>query len=100
MTPLNHALADITGLSDPLHEAGQPLKFPERPITPIPHDPLSDADGAIQEATHDLRFAVIEAFNANDHAGMAQLLTHIQTAADGLLVVETMARDFTMRMQR
>ncbi len=43
--------------------------------------------------------ALAEAFNSNDHEGMAQLLTQIQRCADGLLVVESMAKDFAGRMK-
>lgn len=80
-------------------EAGQPLRFPESKITPIPHDPLAHADGAIQQATEELQFAVIEAFAANDATGMAQLVAHIQKRADALLVLETMSKDLQSRIK-
>ncbi len=81
-------------------EAGQPLKFPDRKITVIPHDPLADAVRAIDSARADFEFALAEAFNVNDVDGMARLVMHIQACADGLLVLETMAKDLAARMAR
>ena len=95
---MSNPLLDLTAdLSR--REAGQPLKFPERKITAVPHDPLAYAVRNIDSARADLEFALAEAWNSRDVEGMKQLVQHIEACADGLLVVETMARDLQGRMQ-
>jgi hypothetical protein len=96
MTPLNQTLAAITGLRDPLHEGRDVLQFP----TPTPHDPMAESIDAIQTARWNFEFAVIEAFNAGDADGLTRLSEQVARCADGLRVVETMARDFQGRMPR
>ena len=92
METLNDVLRDITGLPEP-------LKFPERKIVVIPHDPLAHAVRDVQSAAHDFTFAIAEAANAKDLEGLAVIQRHLSDCLEALQVVEYMANDFEKRIQ-
>ncbi len=75
------------------------LRFPDRKIVAIPHDPLGHATRAIQDGAHDFMFAISEAFNAKDADGLAEIQGHIAACVEALRVVETMAVDFSQRLR-
>lgn len=81
-------------------EAGQPLRFPDRKIVAIPHDPIAHATGAIKSAAEDFMFAIAEAFNSRDVDGLTDLRAHIANCTEAMRVVEMMAADFTQRISK
>lgn len=76
------------------------LRFPDRPIVVIPHDPIAHATGAIKTAADDFMFAISEAFNAGDVEGLAALQEHIGNCVEAIAVVKSMAADFKGRMEK
>lgn len=80
-------------------EARQPLRFPDRKIVSIPHDPLAHAVNAVREAAHDFTFAIAEAYNAKDLDGLTEIQGHLSRCIEALQVVESMASDFERRME-
>lgn len=81
------------------NEARQPLRFPDRTIVTIPHNPLQDAIDEVREAAHDFTFAIAEAYNAKDVTGLAEIQGHLSACIEALQVVESMASDFERRMR-
>lgn len=75
------------------------LPFPNRPIVPLPVDPLAHAVRDIESAAHDFTFALAEAFNAKDREGLAEIVDQLGVCVEALLVAVSMGRDFTRRMK-
>ena len=75
------------------------LQFPNRPIVPLPVDPLAHAVRDVESAAHDFTFAMAEAFNAQDREGLAEIVDQLSACVDALLQPVAMARDFQSRLK-
>lgn len=94
MSALEQFAADLARAAAPRPT----LRFPDRKIIAIPHDPIAHATGAIKSAADDFMFAIAEAFNCGDVDGLKDLREHIAHCTEAMRVVEMMAADFTTRI--